>query len=186
MASYQIFKETALPGTLVANSIYLITSSTNADYLEVYVSDGAGTATRRVPTEADIQALIQSEIGSLSGLEIVADIAAREALNPTSNTQVMVLDASADASVDSGAATYIWDNSGSVWRKVSEAESMDVTVNWANIVGTPTSSAAAIDAAVVASHTHANKTELDNIGEDADGDMTYNGDAFVKTGSINW
>lgn len=58
--------------------------------------------------------------------------------------------------------------------KISEAESMDITLNWSDIVGKPTSSAAAIDAAVSNSHTHLNKTQLDKVGEDGNGDMTYN------------
>jgi len=182
MAAFQIFKETALPGTLVANAIYLITHPANANYLEIYVTDNAGTATRRIPTESDIQALINSSITALAAVEVVADIASRDALAPTVNTQVMVLDASADPTVTSGAATYIWDNANSSWEKISEAESMDVALDWNNIINGPSSSAAAIDAAVAATHTHANLTELNKIGEDGDGDLTYSGQNVVMRG----
>jgi len=185
MATFSIFKETALPGTLVPNGIYLITSA-DPNFLEIYVSDNAGVATRRMPTTADTQSLINSAIAGLSAIEVVADIPARDALAPTQNVQVLVLDASADATVTSGAATYIWDNANTVWVKISEAESMDVVLNWANIIGGPTSSPAAIDAAVSASHTHANKTQLDKIGEDGDGFETYNGASLVVTGNIAW
>jgi len=185
MATYQIFKETALPGTLVANGIYLITAA-NADYVEMYVTDNAGAATRRIPTEADIQALINSSVASLASVEVVPNIAARDALTLTANTKVWVVDATADTTVDNGGAEYLWDNTNSVFIKTSEFESMDVILNWADIVGGPSSTPAAIDAAVLASHTHANKTELDKITEDVDGFAAYAGDSLVVTGNIAW
>lgn len=43
MSTFQLFKETALPGVLVPNGIYLITA-TNANHVEMYVADSAGTA----------------------------------------------------------------------------------------------------------------------------------------------
>ena len=52
MPSYKVFKETALPGTLVANGIYLIAPTGNPDALEIYVVDGAGSASRHLPTLA--------------------------------------------------------------------------------------------------------------------------------------
>jgi len=180
MAAFQIFKETALPGTLVANSIYLITHPTNTDYLEVYVTNNAGTATRRIPTEADIQALINSSLSALNAVDVVADIATRDALTPAQGDQAFVIDATGDPTVDSGGATYIYD--GTAWVKISEAESMDVALDWNNIINGPTSSAGAIDAAVANSHTHANKTELDKIDEDVDGDPTYDGRNIVLRG----
>jgi hypothetical protein len=183
--TFQIFKETALPGTLVPNAIYLITA-TNPNHVEMYVTDNAGTATRRIPTEADIQALINAAISGISAIEVVADITARDALTLTSNTQVLVIDASADPTVTSGAATYIWDNANSQFVKISEFESLDVVLDWNNLVNGPASSAAAIDLAVANSHTHANKTELDKIDEDVNGCVTYDGVALVQTGSLTW
>ena len=43
------------------------------------------------------------------------------------------------------------------WTKVAESESLDVVVNWANIVGKPESSVALIDDAVSKRHTHNNR-----------------------------
>lgn len=182
MASYQVFKETAVPGSLVANGIYIITDPNNANFLSVYVTDNAGVATRRTPNQADIQALIASAQGNANF--VVADITARDALTPATGDTAWVTDASADGTVDSGAAQYVWD--GSAWVKISEAESMDITINWSDVVGRPSSSAAAIDAAVSNSHTHANKTQIDKIGENGDGDPTYDGTDLVLTGSTAW
>jgi hypothetical protein len=38
MATYSIYKETALPGTLQPHSIYLIAPAANPDYVEMYVT----------------------------------------------------------------------------------------------------------------------------------------------------
>ena len=64
---------------------------------------------------------------------------------------------------------------------------MDVVLDWDDLVNGPTSSAAQIDDAVSKAHSHANKAQLDKIGEDGNGNMTYDG-AAVKTQWIekNW
>lgn len=185
MSTFQIFKETALPGTLAANAIYLVTSN-NSNYVEVYVTNSAGSASRRVPTVEDIDALITAAISGINAIEVVSTISARNSLNPDSNTQVLVLDASADSSVTSGAATYVWDQSNTSWVKISEAESLDVVVNWANIQGKPSSSSSAIDTAVNNAHTHANKSQLDKVGQDAEGFGTYDGTSLVVTKNLSW
>jgi hypothetical protein len=122
-------------------------------------------------------------------MPIVADIAARNALSPTKNTQVLVLDATGDSTVASGAATYLYRVSTTSWIKLSEAESLDLILQWANIQGKPTSSPSAIDTAVGNSHVHnSNLTQLNKIGENADALFTYN-NALPKIGwegTIAW
>lgn len=181
-ATYQVFKETAVPGTLVPNGIYMITDPNNADFVSVYVANSAGTATRHTPSQADIQALISSAQGNNNF--ITATIATRDALNPGNGDTAWVQDASADATVDSGSAQYIWN--GSAWEKMGETESLDMSLNWADIVGGPSSTSAQIDAAVSNSHTHANLTQLTKVGEDGGGNFTYGGQEFVATGAVNW
>ena len=98
-----------------------------------------------------------------------------------------MLDASADATVTSGAATYIYNSSTSAWLKIAEHESMDVTIDWTDIQNRPASSVADIDDAVTKRHTHANKTELDKIGQDANGKLTYNGALpVIAWNSVGW
>lgn len=172
MAVYQVYKETSLPGSLQPHSIYLVAPVAHPGFLEIYVTDAAGTAQRRTHKVEDIQAMIDTSIAAVGSTTVVANIAARDALTSIEGDQVLVTDASADATVTSGAATYVYN--GAAWVKISEAESMDITLNWSDIVGKPTSSAAAIDTAVTNSHTHANKTQLDKVGEDGNGEMTYN------------
>ena len=171
MPAIKIHKTTTLPGTLEGHSIYLVAPAAKPDYVEMYVTNADATAVRRVITEQDVINLISAS----SGAQIVDDIADRDSLTPINGQLVYVLDATGDPTVASGAASYIWKADTSEWVKLTEFESMDVIVQWSNIQGAPTSSPSAIDAAVAKSHTHANKTELDKIGEDISGNFTYNG-----------
>ena len=181
MAALNFFKVTTLPGTLVADSVYFVL---NGSYAETYVTDSSGVG-KSVGNTAMIQA-VASGIGGQSQVQVVADIAARDALTLTENTMVLVVNAIGDPSVTTGAALYVWVQSTTSYTKVAEYESMDVVLQWANIQGKPTSTAAQIDTAVTEAHTHSNKTFLDKIGETG-GLMTYNG-ASVATqwGSTDW
>lgn len=176
MPTVKIHKTTALPGTLEGHAVYLVAPASKPNYVEMYVTSADGSQARRIINSDDIQAMIDASVASVSGgLEIVADIAARNALSPTNGKYVLVLDASADPTVNSGAASYVWRAATSEWIKLTEYESMDMTITWAMIQGGPTSAPSAIDAAVANSHTHANMTQLDKVGEDANGDFTYDG-----------
>jgi hypothetical protein len=172
------------------NAVFFVAPTLKPNYVEIYVSNSAGTALKRLLTDADIQALIDASISGLAGeMPIVTDIAARNALSPTKNTQVLVLDATGDSTVASGAATYLYRVSTTSWIKLSEAESLDLILQWANIQGKPTSSPSAIDTAVGNSHVHnSNLTQLNKIGENADALFTYN-NALPKIGwegTIAW
>jgi hypothetical protein len=170
---FKVFKETGVPGAWVNNALYFIKDPLNT-YVEVYITSSVGVPQRMI-NEDDIQTLINSTISSSNEVVVVDTIAARNALALTRTSSVFVKNATGDATVTSGGAFYLWDNIGQVWIKTAESESMDVTLSWANISGKPSSSASAIDNAVSASHSHTNKTQLDKIGEDGDGNVTYNG-----------
>lgn len=78
---------------------------------------------------SDILAFVAANLGSAQFR--VADITARNALaNLSAGDSVLVDDASADATVNTGWALYQWLSAG-VWRKIAEAESLDVTVGGA-------------------------------------------------------
>jgi hypothetical protein len=175
MANFQVFRETALPGTLQPYAMYLIAPASAPDFLEIYVTGSNSSIIKRVINTDDVQELIDASLSSLNQLEIVSDIVQRNALTPTANITVLVLDASDDPSVDSGAATYIYRLSTTEWIKISEWESLDLSFTWASLLDKPTSSVADIDDAVSKRHVHANKTELDKISEDANGNFIYNG-----------
>ena len=182
MAKTKFFKLTSLPQTLVPNAFYFIENGTVA---ESYVTNGSGVA-KAIGNTAMITGLINQAISATNSFEIVSTIAERNSLTLNRNTMVLVTNATGDTSVTSGSALYVWNNANSSWSKVAEYESMDVVINWGNIQGKPNSSPTSIDLAVANSHTHTNKVQLDKIGEDADGDITYNGDAVQKWSQNNW
>lgn len=167
MAQIQFFKVATLPGTLQPDSFYFVE---NGSYSESYLTNGAGVA-RSIGNSAMINALINEALASLPGtgapILFVADIAARDALEPEGAIFVLVQDASADPTVESGAALYAWNPATSAWLKVAEYESMDVEINWDAINGRPTSTPAQIDTAVSQAHTHVNKSTLDKFSEES-------------------
>lgn len=177
-------KVNALPGTLEASAIYLVI---NGDYAEHYVTNSAGVA-KMVGNSTMIDARIDAKLAAFNTSDVVNNITERNALGATlnKNTIVYVLDATGDATVASGAASYIFNNANDTWTKLTEFESLDAAVSWTNISGKPSSTPGAIDAAVTASHSHTNKAQLDKIGEDGSGIVTYNGDHIKNWNTINW
>ncbi|WP_255038846.1 hypothetical protein [Lacihabitans soyangensis] len=181
---FKVFKETAVPATWQADAVYFIQAA-GATYMEIYTTSAAGVP-KRLINEADITSMISAGLAAANELTIVADIAARNALAPTRAMNVFVRNATADTTVASGGAYYLYDLANTAWIKTSEAESLDVVLTWNALQGKPTSTAAQIDAAVGNSHSHANKTQLDKISE-TDGNLYYNG-SLPKTAwaSTNW
>jgi hypothetical protein len=88
-----------------------------------------------------------------------ADMIAITAANKFEGLHVLVTDAAADPTVDSGYAEYVYD--GSKFVKVSEGESLDLVLSWANLLDKPTATVIEIDTAVANTHEHANAAVLD-------------------------
>lgn len=166
MATLNIKKVNALPGVLTANTMYLVKGV--GSELEIHISDSTGASARHVVTQSEITAQIANAVKGLNDVKVVADIVARDALTAQLTTdgdtqQVLVLDATGDATVTTGAATYIFDGALATWHKISEAESLDLSLTWESITGRPAATAAQIDAAVAAAHSHANLADLDKL-----------------------
>ena len=104
-------------------------------------------------------------ISEKSAIVIANDISERDTLGKKAGMIVWVKDATADSTVKSGGAAYISvEREGKIaWDKMTESESMDVTLAWEAIIGKPTSAVSEIDDAVTKRHSHANKTLLDSI-----------------------
>jgi len=177
---YKLFKVSALPpaASLVPNALYFVSGIAPTD-MELHVSDSTGANTRRLPTTADIVSAITTSIGSLDSAIFVADIAARDALAPTKVVTSLVQDATADPLVNSGAATYMFNPAVPEWVKISEAESLDVSVNYADLVGAPTASTSDLDDAVAKKHVHANSSVINKWSENGDGLAVYDGDRVL-------
>ena len=107
----------------------------------------------------------QMPAASTAAVPNVADITARDAMiGMTDGTQVRVLDASADPSVDSGWAIYSYVESTDSWSKIAEQESLDIIEDWSNIQNGPVATATEIDTAVNKMHDHNTDTYLDYGG----------------------
>lgn len=66
---------------------------------------------------------------------VVDDITARDALEKFSGLHALVIDATADETVETGGAEYVCD--GTNWIKISELKDLDMIIDWENIQGRP-------------------------------------------------
>lgn len=181
---FKTHRVTELPASLEAYSVYYVAPAGTTDYVEIYVSSADGLSARRVINEADVRTLISEEMSGLAEIHVYDTIADRDEAGVTESQFAFVVDASGDETVSAGGASYVYNKTAATWVKTSESESMDLIFNWDKIVGKPTSTASAIDDAVIKSHTHINKTSLDKIGQDVDGNLTYDGKTIA--GSTQW
>lgn len=170
---------TALPQTLEADSFYYVV---NGSFAESYVTDSAGAA-KSIGNSVMINQLVADALASWEAtsnqVSIVADIAARDALTAAieKNAMILVIDATADPTVDMGSALYAYDFATETTYKVAEYESMDVVVQWGDLEGRPNSSVAQIDDAVGKAHQHSNMATLNKLSE-AGGELMFDGEAI--------
>jgi len=173
---------------LISNTVYFVKGATSTT-MELVMVGSSTNEVRHVINQAEIAQMIANSVAEFSKPRVVAGIAERDALVLTTNTLVMVKDATGDGTVTSGAALYFYDTDATlpadVWTKVSEYESLDVVMRWENIVGRPTASAADIDDAVSKRHTHANLADLDLIGTSAEGFLMHNGITYNRKAVID-
>ncbi|WP_298031411.1 hypothetical protein [uncultured Desulfovibrio sp.] len=148
----------------VGGQLYKLLLETTAE--QVRMTDGVSVETRVNTLERALAANTTTRFADT--------IAARDALTGMiPGDRVFVVDATGDATVASGSATYIW-MPDFTWRKLSEDESIDM-LSWENLDGKPQSTVADIDLAVARQHAHANKTELDVLSDDGTGNLLYRG-----------
>lgn len=173
----KFYKVTTLPWTLTSNSVYFVQ---NWDYAETYITNSSWVA-KMVWNSSMINELISSSVttalADYNMIQIVANIWARNTLASWSgkNLLILVTDATWDATVTSWSALYAYNEANTSFVKLSEFESLDSTLDWANIQNKPTSTVSDIDDAVTKKHSHTNKTYLDKIWEDWNWNITYNG-----------
>lgn len=185
MSLIRIERVLTLPNPVTGSTIYIVKGNGVSDS-EMFFTNNDGTEIRHLLNKADVTGMIDVAINSFNNMYIAQDIAARNALVLDRNVLVLVLNAVGDTTVTTGAALYVYDRVNTVYYKVSEYESMDLTFNltWSNIVGRPNSLPAAIDSAVAISHSHANITVINRLNETVTGELAYNGapvQAFVAT-----
>lgn len=184
----KFYKVGTLPSVLESDSFYYVE---NVNYAESYLTDSSGVA-KSIGNSTMINALIAEALAGWSGdaaaLNIVPDIAARDAITSTAtnNLMILVIDATGDSTVGVGSALYAFDFTTHTTYKLAEYESMDVVVQWDSIEGKPTSTPAQIDSAVSLAHTHANKTVLDKLTESGGNLMYDNKSINPEWSTSNW
>ncbi len=185
--TFHIDKLTAVPQPPYEKGVmYIVAPTARPEYIEIYLCDKDESTLKRVFSSVDAQALIAQQVQGMATFTSVADISARDSLDTNTVKRVLVLDATADPSVTQGSASYAYDDINGQWVKTGEAESMDLALHWDNIEGKPNVSSAQLEQAVNNAHSHANKTQLDNIDEDENGNLTYNGSLVGGTISHGW
>jgi hypothetical protein len=181
MTQMTFSKLTAVPTTFAPSTVYFVSGSTTPTDLAIYVSDSAGNAARHTATYTEMVNMMDTKIASAvsaaASIKIVNNIADRNALLtppilPTTPLMALVLDATSDITVASGAATYVWSPATQLWSKISEYESMDVLVQWNSIVGRPTATPAEIDSLLPVLST---VTQLSSVG----GQLQFGGSYVV-------
>lgn len=183
MAFLNFERVNALPATLTASTMYMV-KGPGSDLLEMTVTGSeytdpiSGLPTfdvRHIINKSEIATMVSTALADFNSVEVVPTIADRDALPDNSSYMCLVLDATADPSVGSGAATYVWYEANSTWVKVGEMGSLDVTLQWNMIQGRPTSTVAQIDNAVAKAHTHSNIDVLEGLSVNGGGHLVFNG-----------
>jgi hypothetical protein len=201
MAAVNFFKVSGVPANeyLQNNSLYFVYNSENT-FVDFYLtgSDAATYGAHNVSNTAAVNALIDSKLTSFTNLKIVSNIEARDALTLTSSSFVLVADATDDSTVKSGAALYVYDAGTGYYTKVTEYESLDILDLFENkaVLDKFSEDDGSVNAEAAGTVLYdgrplelANRTQVDKIGEDTDGNLTYNGspvNAVTNWSAIEW
>lgn len=178
--AYSIIRRTSKPAVedVVPKALYFI-RAVQGGPVAIFMSDADG-ALHPCFDDAKVAAAIAQGTQSFGEMLVVANVDERDSLGLTHNAVVFVQNATGDPAISSGGAFYFFMKSAGVFVLLTKADSLHPL--WSDITGRPTSSAAAIDAAVNKSHTHANVTVLDGLNDQA-GKLYYKGSA-LKTVSF--
>lgn len=179
----------ALPETLVANTIYLVAHS--ATELKVVAVGNTPADVRTSIVSNDVDAKISAAIGALdlsNSALYVDDIAARDALELTKSSFVLVSDASADATVNVGAALYFYNSVTDAWTKVAEYESMDVVIPNKDILEDLGRIAETDELTFNGQVVTPKRAIVAELGENGEEQLTYKGKAVgtVQAGVQEW
>lgn len=180
MAKISIERVIQLPEQLASSTIYVVKGA-DSSIAELYFTSTDGQELRHLINKDDINTLIASQISDFNNLLLTSDIPSRDALELSRNILVFVQDATGDTSVSSGAALYFFDASESDFIKVSQYDTSGVVLEWSLIDNRPASSVEAIDDSVSKSHNHSNSDVLNLLGQNEDGDLTFNGKTIGTT-----
>ena len=160
--AYSIIRQTSLPGVgeAVPKALYFI-RTVQGGPVSVYITDTEG-ALHPCFDDAKTAQMIETSMAGFGEILVTANIASRNALVLTHNAIVLVEDASADTSVGPGSAFYFYMKTQNIFVLILAAGK---GFRWSEISGGPMSTPAQIDESVSQTHTHVNKTVLDDLAD---------------------
>ncbi len=108
--------------------------------------------------------------------------------SPYSGQKAFVIDASGDDTVDNGWAEYIYDATTSTWVKTGERESLDLILDWSNVMNKPTNllttESAELDAFAKTADVYT-KTEVDSLLEGKSDTAHAHDDRYLTADQVN-
>lgn len=173
-----IEKVTALPNTRTPNTIYLV-KEPSTNLLTVYVTGLTPDVIARTIDSVDVTSQIDTAVSNLSLVTFAEDVQEMMAMTPASNSLIYVYDASADPNAGAGPSAYVYNFVNETFMLLPKGAGSGGAVNWASIVGRPSSSVGDIDLAVSMRHSHANKPVLDQFSE-ISGEVAYKGSPISR------
>lgn len=168
-----ITRVAALPATLAPNNIYIVRSTDGKKATLVFTGERAEIVVSTF-NESDALTLVDGYMEGHATVLAFATYADMLASAPTVTTYAYVRDASGDPQALHASASYVYDTVSRKWVFAPGSNAAGGSAKWSDIEGRPTSTPAAIDAAVSNAHSHTNKTILDGLGENQ-GKLTFGG-----------
>ena len=173
-ASFVIERVSAQPATLVDNTLYIERAAGTTEAVLTFVGTSP-TSVAKVYSSTQAHADIATAIAEAKSVFIFDTYAAlTAAVKPKVSSIGYVKSAGGDPAAKTPSALYVFDIATATWSLLPTGGAAD-SIDWDKIIGRPTSTVAAIDAAVAASHSHGNKAVLDALAVDGQNRLTYSG-----------
>lgn len=173
-ASFVIERVNALPSPLVSNTLYIERPIGSTEGILTFVGTDPSSVAK-VFNRAESQIDIGTAIAEAKSVFVFDNFSALQtAVKPKVNSVGYVKNAVDDPLVKTPSALYVYEVATGAWSLLPTGGAAD-SIDWNKIIGRPVSTVAAIDAAVTASHAHANKATLDALGIDGQNRLTLSG-----------
>lgn len=181
-----ISRVSELPAELSANTIYIAKSATPGKVELYFTGNEPGTVLSTL-THTEVEAIIadkiEDAIEAAKSVFIYPDFESMVSESFEHSVLAYVEDTSNDPLAQTPTGAYVFDPVNNSWIPLPSGKS---EINWEEITSKPQSSPEEIDAAVNASHTHANMDVLEKFGESNDG-LTFNGKLVQNIAVVsNW
>lgn len=167
---FNIVRADAVPATPVVNTLY-VTKDTKQRAVLTFIGNTVANRASTL-TSVDVQTMINEALVNAGAVYTVNTLTELNAIVPTVNSVGFVRNPVSPGDP----VSYVYDLANRVWK------SAQAPAKWADIIGKPASTAAAIDASVNASHSHSNLSVLNALSQSSNGRLAYNGKEVSEVG----